>query len=1229
MKPKHILEGEILPPSDGRFTILGSSHPLRNSIRTTSLPSGLSIREALDVILADDPARKTIKMRAWIGEHVIPEENWSKVRPKPGVTVVFRPVVQGGNFLKDVLGLALAVAALFIAPLIGPAIATALGVSTSIGISLAGAAITIGGSLLLNALFPTRPPQLSPTTGEVKTRPSIAGAQNQLSPWSPIPSVLGKHRLSPYMAAKPYTENHGADQYLHLLFVWGYGRLAISDLRIGDTALTSFDDYEIQTIEGASGDNATSLFPAQVFEDALDIELKSVDSWQTRTLHADADVLTLNFTAPNGIFAYNTSTGVYGAYTVVIRSQYRLSGGTTWSDFPDVTFTRAKQTVRKGTRVEVARGTYEVRTKKVTTDADSDTTQDHVYWTAAKTFTNSQPINFPYPLAITALRIKATNQLNGVLDTFNGIVQSYVTAWNGSAWVADQLSQNPADLFRHVLTNPANGRPVSTAKIDLAKLQDWWTYCDTRGLTFNMVRTDASSVYDTLADIAAAGRASVSFIDGKWGVVFNQSDDDIVWAFTPRNSFGFSSQRIYRNLPHALRVRFINATRDYAEDERVVYNDGYDGSNATVFESVEFPGVTNPDNIYKDARFQLAQAKLRPETYKLSCDWEGLRLTRGDRVSVTHDVPLWGTGFGRVEAVAVSNETITLDSIVTMESDAAYAIRFWVSPGEWLVRNVINIPGETDVVQLESSGSLPEVGDLFAFGELDHETVTLRVMDVRRGENETAELTLVDDAPGIFDADTGEIPAYDPGITAPPDPYDLPPTSLQAIEQIAGFGINAKSYMHLSWTVPRQGTIRAFEIQAKDVDTDGDWTTIVTVAAPQLTADVFDLEAGIWQFRVRCLFSDSNRASNWTTSDQTTLDSLLDPPEDVSNLQVRALQDLMTLAWDPVTNANLAYYQVRYNTSTDGAATWGSSTIVVERADSTTIQVPTRAGSYLVKAITFQGIESSNPALVTTTIAGSLTQNVVDTLVEEPTFSGVKDGTEVSSSRLRLSGDALLSDWVPMSAILSMSAGIGLVTGGYYYFASGVDLGAVYTSRISATIAAVGDDISNTMSLWTTLATVPFLDNSDASDWQVTVQYRTTDDNPLGSPVVWSDWLTLISSDVTARAFEFRAFLQGTHTITPSVSVLEAQVDMPDRVEAGNDVVISASGTRISFDPPFKSIDTRGGIAIAAQNLATGDYPLITSKDETGFTIRFFNSAGVGVSRTIDYVVKGYGRVES
>jgi hypothetical protein len=79
---------------------------------------------------------------------------------------------------------------------------------------------------------------------------------------------------------------------------------------------------------------------------------------------------------------------------------------------------------------------------------------------------------------------------------------------------------------------------------------------------------------------------------------------------------------------------------------------------------------------------------------------------------------------------------------------------------------------------------------------------------------------------------------------------------------------------------------------------------------------------------------------------------------------------------------------------------------------------------------------------------------------------------------------------------------------------------------------------------------------------------------------------------------------------------------MPDRVAFDNDIVSGTSAYAVTYSPAFKESPA---VAISAQNMATGDYFTLTSKSRTGFTIQFFNSSNTAVSRTFDWVARGFG----
>ena len=151
-------------------------------------------------------------------------------------------------------------------------------------------------------------------------------------------------------------------------------------------------------------------------------------------------------------------------------------------------------------------------------------------------------------------------------------------------------------------------------------------------------------------------------------------------------------------------------------------------------------------------------------------------------------------------------------------------------------------------------------------------------------------------------------------------------------------------------------------------------------------------------------------------------------------------------------------------------------------------------------------------------------------------------------------------------------------------------------------------------------------DPDSFDDTNVELWVSTTNDDPTATPT-WTDYRQFFVGDYTARGFRFRAILTSNdETASPILKVLRINVDMPDRVIGGNDIVsgTNAGGYSVVFSPSFKVAPS---IGIMAQNLAQGDYYEIPTKSASGFTIRFKNASGTVVSRTMDYVAKGYGEL--
>jgi hypothetical protein len=1211
----HAFDGELLGRQEC-VRVIGTLHPLREGRVERDLPAGLSVAELVAEAFGDEALERSLLIslsRLLDGEwhhDQVREAVFHRVRPKAGTVVTVQPAIRGKNALQIVL----TIAAVVIAAIVAPYLAGALFTAGSIGFFTASAVISAGilyaANLAINALFPIRPPQLDDGAPAFKTLPGIAGAQNQGNPYGPVPELLGRHRISPFYGAKAYTEVVGDDQYVRMLFVWGYGPMEFSDHKIGESLLTTFEDYEMQERQGFPDDPPITLFPEDVDEQSLQIELISANGYiNSRTTATDADEISIDITAPEGVFIQNDD-GKILPFQVMAQARYRPvgAGDDAWAYFPNIVFNMSTKTARLGARVSVARGQYEVQVTRATADRSELNLHSRMIWTALRTFTNRPPVAFGKPLAMTALRIRATDQLNGVVDTFNAIGKRLlVKAYDGSGspgdWTSNTFSQNPADEFRHVLQGPANARPRSDSEIDIVNLQEWWVYCRDKGFTFNQYRSDRSSVYDCLADIAAAGRAVPTFIDGKWGVIWDRPDDDIVNHFTPRNSWDFSGSRAYARLPHAFRVKFINADNGYTQDERTVYDDGYDEGSATLFESIEFPGVTDHNLIWRHGRFHIAQARLRPEKVSFLSNWEHSRCNRGDRVKLTHDVMLIGQTSGRIKSVAdASTEEgtftkVVVDEICTIETDKTYAISLRLPDGTCLSRSVeVLVTGE--VTEITFTGEIPasddaqlSAGDLFAFGESERESANYRVFSIEHQKDLVARLTLVDDAPAISEADEGDIPDYDAHVTLPIDPYNLPPRELKYYEFIKGDGLNARPYVHLSWQPPHRGTVMSYQVQSID-DSGSAWKTVDSVPAPKTNSDVFTEHGGIWSFRVRCLFTNGT-GSSWQTIPNLNLLGLLLAPDDVTNLRATYISERLHLTWQEVEDNRGKFYEVRKGDSPNSALTVGTA---LTQAIFQTVG----DGIYWVAAyvITPFGdfVYSDNWAEINLD-ASVLLANVVVTHDERTDgWNGYYSGTigrDDTQRYIRTSGQ---SPFVNQTDVLGLADFLnsGGQDGGYYFSRTVVNIGRVARCRISVDWDAIGvaedDDFLGQPSL---LENPDFLKSYLSRFIRVRPVVRIAQTGPgdiFGPGII--DTFTesdIFTGDVTwesklwspdeylGQMFQMGLFFEILHPdgIDPKTIAYATKfiwtIDVPDRQDSYLNLAIPAIGYHIDFTPRGES----------------------------------------------------------
>lgn len=1371
------------------LAIYASPLPFSNKQIKAHAVVGSTVQQIVDLVLPKELKDANLDAHVFIGGHPVPREKWRNIKPKEGHLINVRLVPQGGGGGKSPIATLLSIAITIAAPGIGNAIALGLQGTFATGAviwnvgstalswgTVFGAAVGVVGKMLVSALAPPPKPSNAGQISNPAESPTqfIEGAKNSLNPFGVIPICLGTNRMFPLQAARPFTETQNGDQYVRQLFTYGYVQnIQISDLKIGETAISQFSDFDLEHRLNGDLHLPTNLYSNDVFQDDYNVLLQEVDGFTTRTSQADIDELVVDVTFPQGLSQF-TSQGARISQNVQLELQFAESGvspqvwisGLSFTDYSGDTLTvdatsvttqtevilsqlyyvgyrrdivsvnqssgqilRTKGTVSArilgdatapslpsghirlatvavktiklvnsnaaattsilsvtddrnpslfGTILENAgdfavtnpsgltlnvaagaiavddlnitaaqtealrvskrivlpsNGTYDVRIRRVSADTASDQIFDKVYLTSIKSIKYQSPVVLT-GLCGTAVRIKATDQLNGSLDQFNVIASNVIDDYDGvtGEW-SPRVTSNPASIYRYVLQGAANARPLDDSKIDIEALEAWHVHCQDQGYTYNRVIDYETSVDEVLRDVAAAGSASPAIVDGKRTIVIDKVKPDIVQIVTPRNSWNYNGEMVYPDLPHAFRVQFRNSAKGYQQDERIVYDDGFNEGNATKFEALELQSCTNSDLAFKTGRRHIATARLRPETHTFMMDVENLVAIRGDRIKLVHDIPLVGIGDGRIKSIQTSGGSpdmvtgITVDDTISIPTASTYFVRIRLSDGTFLYKQVNASVGNFKTFTFTTPFSIadtPSIGDLCYFveagGELD-----LIITRIEPADDLTARVTCVNYAPEIFDAENSPIPAFESKITTP----------LEFIRPQAPILLNEQSDEDVM-LINSDGTYTPRAIFTLENPNDDD--VFVSVKIRQSGTNQFTnanvLEAtpdrviltGLqdntrYDIHIRYRRAGSNLLSLPLQLNNYLFVGVSGLPDDVTGFNISVSGTTAILRWNAVDDIDLSHYKIKFSGLYTGA-TWETAQLLQDNVLENNFTAPFIGGTYFVKAIDYQGNESENSAVIVTYNPGTLA-NAVAVLNEAPAFNGTKDNVTSDSNSIVLADPDL--------------------SVGYYYFDNAVDLDGIFTSFVSASIVAGGAFINdvfdftdifaesdifgggnNNVFALDDLFTVSDVFGIGSTGWAVTLQYRTTNDDPTGTPT-WSAWQDFQAGNIEFWGAEFRLKLESfDQGVSPQVTGLSVTVDMPDRIERGEDLTVGVGGTTITFEPAFKDIPA---VAITLQDAATDDRIEFTSKTPSGFSFFVYNGTTSGnVARTYDFIASGYGR---
>ncbi len=703
-----------------------------------------------------------------IGGVLVHEMHWARVRPKHGHLIECRRVPE-----KTVLRLAAVIALAYFTfgsgglggfSTVGgyTEAGTFLGMSGTAG-QLAAATAYIAGTAVINKLLGPKPLRAAENT----TNPTYSlqmGGQNQRRLWQPLGLVLGEPYMVPDLGSDPVGFFKDGEQHVFQVFNCGINCADITDLRVGKTALSTYQGVTMWREGFESGNTAMPKLTTNV--DSVAGGLLTAPSGAgvavLRTGSVGAVRLVLDFVGQ--LFSVNGGSGAYEGRTVDLEVMYRPVGSSTWLPFTDeivaidpvrqwipprttgggnggewttaghwkvivpgtpgvpagvLRLTNASaQPLRRSCERDVPLGQYEVRCTKLTADYTGTSGANQIEWGVLKSYQIDDG-NYDGQSRL-AVQVQASGQLNGTLDTLNGRGRARpMPCWNGSAWVTatDRASGlcNPGALLLRLARGIRNeagrllaGLGFTDDRIDIEGLKAFMVHCAAQGFSFDLYLQDATSVGDLMDAVAAAGMAQIAWPDGKLGVTFYAADDPVEAIINMANIKAGSFVVDYQTLPTAdeIELRYLDRDRDNEWTSVRATAPGVTMPRSTA--PAEMVGVTGQAHAAALLRFLMAQNLYGRKTVTVEMDLEYMTYRRGQVVALSHDVTQWGYS-GRLLACSVVNGRVrlTLDDTAPGGLPAGAVARYiglrLLGERQMRVFPVLPFAGDARVLELDAA----------------------------------------------------------------------------------------------------------------------------------------------------------------------------------------------------------------------------------------------------------------------------------------------------------------------------------------------------------------------------------------------------------------------------------------------------------------------------------------------------------------------------------------------
>lgn len=727
---------------------------------------------------------------------------------------------------------------------------------------------------------------------------------------------------------------------------------------------------------------------------------------------------------------------------------------------------------------------------------------------------------------------------------------------------------------------------------------------------------------------------SVFRSQGYWaggGVTLAQDrPQDASYLFGPSNvvegSFIYQGSDI-RTRPTVVVVRYLDldtreTSTEVVEDATLIAKYGI------VKEEIEAFACTSQSQAARIGRWLLYSTQYETETVSFSIAAEsGVLLRPGMIINISDPVRAGTRLTGRVSSATTTTVVIDVDRTVTAGDNLSVIL-----PNGLVESRTVNsyVSGTRTITVSSAFSVAPQANAVWLLTTSAVSPTSWRVIGV--SENSTE---------GTFDVaalayNSSKYAYVESGAALQKKTISIlnaspaSPTNLSYEENLYADNNKVFVQVSVSWNPVENASAYQFRYRVGN----GNWVNLPDTAATQ--QDIFNAPEGNWQVEIVAVNASGKKSApsslSFSVIGKTT------PPADLTLFEISPIDEQTAeLGWNQPTDLDVLVGGkiIIRHTPSIASPEWQDTNDIIPAVagNATKAVVPLLTGTYMAKAEDSSGNRSTNAITVRVTQPEPQSPLTIITFNEDtttPPFNGNLTNMLYSSDQdgLILDQGVAIDDLAPdgdFDALPSIDGVGDIVPEGEYEFGSTLDLGGVFDADIHARFVTraflpgdLWDDKIDLIDDWADI------DGSTLDKVNATLYVRSTNNDPAGNDPTFTDWQPLVNGTCQGRGFEFKVVATSTD-VTQNIVIdeLGASVYLAKRQEIGNNLTSGAGSYAVTFANAFYATPSMG---ISGQNMATGDYFVLSSISRTGFTVTFRNSAGTAVSRTFDYQAVGHGK---